>query len=104
MHSIAELRKLRNEVSSYECTCFGSKIFIYQMMGQLKSLTTNNYEVKNEYFGKYIHEAVLCNLNSIKDFLRAAKTQNKKIDFKVRYIQYHFHFIIDSCIYANMVN
>jgi hypothetical protein len=103
--SIIDFKRLRAEIASYECTCFEDlRLFTFQMIFQIRNLTAGKYDVKNEFFKTYIKEVILPNLITIEGFLRVTEVQEEKLEFKTRAIKYHFNFIIDSCIYANMIN
>src|SRR5215213_6366432 len=105
MQSISGFKKLRIEVAAYECTCFEDlRIFAYQVIHDIRKLTDDSFEVKNEFFRNYINTAILPNLHAIENFLNNSQLYEEKIEFKVRSLKYHFNFIIDSCIYANMIN
>jgi len=103
--NISGFKKLRLEVAAYECTCFEDlRIFTYQVIYQIRQLTDETYEVKNSFFKNYINAVILPNLGTIEMFLKDSKLQEEKIEFKARSLKYHFNFIIDSCIYASMMN
>ena len=105
MLSISGFKQLKLEVASYESTCTEDlRIFTFQVIKQIRNLTDETFEVKNSFFRNYISAVILPNLNTIEKFLRDSKLEEEKIEFKTRSLKYHFNFIIDSCIYASMMN
>jgi hypothetical protein len=105
MLRIVDFSKLRREVSAYEGTCFEDlRIFGYQIIGQIRFLIESEQHTKDLFFSGYIHDVILPDLEMYEDFLRDAHPREERIEFKVRSLKYHLQFIIDSCIYASMVN
>lgn len=105
MLRISGFKKLKIDVAAYECTCFEDlRIFTWQTIHEIRQLTEESYEVENEFFRNYINSVILPNLKAIEQFLVKSKIYEEKIEFKVRSLKYHFNFIIDSCIYAKMIN
>ena len=105
MLSISGFQQLKLEVASYESTCVQDlRIFTFQVIKQIRNLTDETFEVKNSFFRNYISTVILPNLNTIENFLRDNDLEEEKIEFKTRSLKYHFNFIIDSCIYASMMN
>ncbi len=105
MLSISGFKQLKLEVASYESTCFEDlRIFTFQVINDIKALTGETFEVKNSFFRSYIDSVVLLNLDTIEKLMRDAELHEEKIEFKTRSLKYHFNFIIDSCIYASMMN
>ena len=105
MLSISGFQQLKLEVASYESTCIEDlRIFTFQIIRQIRTLNEETFEIKNVFFRNYISAVILPNLNIIEKFLRDIDLQEEKIEFKTRSLKYHFNFIIDSCIYARMMN
>jgi hypothetical protein len=103
---IIDFKRLRAEIASYECTCFQDlRLFTFQMIF-IPDQESDGREIrrKKRIFKTYIKEVILPNLITIEGFLRVTEVQEEKLEFKTRAIKYHFNFIIDSCIYANMIN
>jgi hypothetical protein len=104
MLAVREFRALRNEIAVYECTCFEDlRLFSYQIIARIRQLS-KTYEGKDDFFKLYIYRAILPNLEMIKQVMIDTEVQEEIIEFKSRTLKYHFQFIIDSCIYAIMVN
>ena len=104
MLAVREFRVLRAEIAAYECTCFEDlRLFSYQVIARIRQLS-NDYEGKDNFFETYIYQAILPNLDMIKQVMIRTEVQEDIIEFKSRTLKYHFQFIIDSCIYAIMMN
>jgi hypothetical protein len=104
MQTVREFRDLRAEIASYECTCFQDlRLFSCQIIRSIRRLSST-YEGKDEFFRNYIYTAILPNLDMIERFIFDLETQEDVIEFKFRSLKYHFQFVIDSCIYAIMMN
>jgi hypothetical protein len=105
MWSISGFKQLKLEVANYESTCFEDlRIFAFQVIRQIRDLTFERDEVKNDFYKAYMNIVILPSLQNIEVFVRDSEKHEEKMEFKTRSIKYHFNFIIDSCIYASMMN
>jgi hypothetical protein len=105
MWSISGFKQLKLEVAAYEGTCFEDlRIFAFQVIGQIRTLTHERDEVKNGFYRGYMNIVILPSLQNIEVFVRDSELHEEKMEFKIRSLKYHFNFIIDSCIYASMMN
>ena len=105
MWSISGFKQLKLEVADYESTCFEDlRIFAFQVIRQIRDLTCERDEVKNDFYRAYMNIVILPSLQNMEVFVRDSELHEEKMEFKTRSIKYHFNFIIDSCIYASMMN
>ena len=105
MWSISGFKQLKLEVGAYESTCFEDlRIFAFQVIRQIRVLTHERAEVKNDFYRNYMDVVILPSLYNMEVFVRDSELHEEKMEFKTRSLKYHFNFIIDSCIYASMMN
>ena len=105
MWSISGFKQLKLEIASYESSCFEDlRIFAFQVIRQIRELTNERGEVKNDFYRAYMNVVILPSLADMEVFVRDSELHEEKIEFKTRSLKYHFSFIIDSCIYASMMN
>src|SRR5687768_7274022 len=105
MWSISGFKQLKLEAAAYESTCFEDlRIFAFQTIQQIRDLTHEIAEVKNDFYRGYMNAVILPSLQNMEAFVRDSELHKEKMEFKTRSLKYHFNFIIDSCIYASMMN
>lgn len=98
----SELRKLKSEISSFECLNYEDIKFYTGKISRHIQLISENYPVDDEFFNSYVECVVLKHMNIIEDFINQAGSFKGREEFITKALKYHFNCIIDSYTYATV--
>jgi hypothetical protein len=99
----AELRKLKSELTSFECLNLEDLKFKTHRFSKHIYQITENHPASDGFFKTYINCVILKHLDVIEDFVNNIEEFNGREEFISKALRYHFNCIIDSYTYASIV-
>ena len=102
MTSGSELRKLKSEITSFECLNYEDlKFYTQKICSHIKHIS-RDHPVLDDFFKAYIDDVVLRHINIIEDFVNNIARFRGREEFVSKALKYHFNCVIDSYTYATL--
>jgi hypothetical protein len=98
----SELRKLKSDLSSFECLNIEDIKFYTDKISRHIYYISEHHPVADELLKSYIDCVVLKHIEIIEDFVHNAEAFKGKEEFITKALKYHFNCIIDSYTYATV--
>jgi hypothetical protein len=100
----AELRKLKSELTSFDCLNYEDlKFYTHKIASHIRKIYEND-ELEDGLLNKYVDCVILKHLAIIEEFINSASSFSGKEEFITKALKYHFNCIIDSYTYATVAH
>lgn len=96
----SELRRLKSEMSSFECLNYEDLKFYTNKIGHHIRLIYENSAPQDPLVQKYIDHVVIRHVQILEEFIANLDNYQGREEFLSKSLKYHFNCIIDSYTYA----
>ena len=104
MTSGLELRKLKSEITSFDCLNEEDlKFYTRKIATHIRKISESN-ELIDDLLKNYVDCVILKHLEIIEEFINNVSEYNGREGFITKSLKYHFNCIIDSYTYATVAH
>lgn len=97
-----ELRKLKSEITSFDCLNYEDlKFYTAKIAGHIRHIFETQ-PPREKLFRDYVEQVILKHLDIIEDFINNLHAYHNREEFITKSLKYHFVCIIDSYTYATL--
>ena len=98
----SELRKLKSELSSFQCLNYEDiKFYTGKIATHIRKISEAD-GMNDSLLKDYVSCVILKHLSIIEEFINNISTYNGREEFITKSLKYHFNCIIDSYTYATV--
>ena len=97
-----ELRRLKSEITSFECLNEEDLRFYTNKIASHIRKISETTKIEDELMNNYVNSVILKHLAIIEDFIFGISEFNGRETFITKSLKYHFNCIIDSYTYATV--
>ena len=102
MTASAELRRLKSEITFFDCMNYEDlKFYTKKIAGHIRKISETD-ATEDTLLKEYIKEVLLKHLAIVEDFIYSHKDFHGREEFVSKSLKYHFNCIIDSYTYATI--
>ncbi|MFL5738760.1 MAG: hypothetical protein ACJ75B_00975 [Flavisolibacter sp.] len=98
----AELRRLKSEITSFDCLNFEDLKFYTEKIANHIRKISSVQPSPDDLLQDYIETVILKHLAIIEEFVNHLKQYRGREEFVSKALRYHFNCIIDSYTYASL--
>ena len=99
-----ELRKLKSEITSFDCLNEEDLRFYTKKIASHIRKISETTSFNDELLRNYLDSVILKHLAIIEDFINNVSAYNGREAFITKALKYHFNCIIDSYTYATVAH
>lgn len=97
----AELRRLKTEISGFECLNYEDlRFYTHKIASHIRKISEHDSN-DDSLLHAYIKDVILQHLQIIEDFVSQRSFKGRE-EFVTKALKYHFNCIIDSYTYATL--
>jgi hypothetical protein len=99
-----ELRKLKSEITSFDCLNEEDlRFYTNKIAAHIRKISESN-ELIDDLLKNYVDCVILKHLAIVEEFINGVSEYNGKEAFITKALKYHFNCIIDSYTYATVAH
>jgi hypothetical protein len=95
-----ELRKLKSEITSFECLNYEDLKYYTSKIGGHIKMISEKHPIGDGFFKTYIERMILKHISIVEDYIYHLNEYKGREEFLSKSLKYHFNCIIDSYTYA----
>jgi len=96
----AELRRLKSELTSFDCLNYEDlKFYTHKIASHLRKISETD-DIDDELLNKYVECVVMKHMAIVEEFINVISEYPGREAFFTKSLKYHFNCIIDSYTYA----
>ena len=98
----SELRKLKSEITTFDCTNYQDLAFTTHRINRHIRMIFDAHPFRDDFIRNYIEAVVLKHITIIENYIEHIEQLESRLPFVTKALRYHFNCIIDSFTYATL--